>query len=497
MGVGVVVIVVGAAVVLGHALQWAIGRNALPFGAASAPDQPTSDADAQRQEYSAAVLAYALSGAEGSPCRVLDVSATSTVLELVGTGAVGIARITGDDLILSIDSSAPEPPDPIHRMVLTHLRSRGWKPTGEHQKQPIVSTGTLSSHPPGRMWWARFRSAVADQSLAAGLTRRRVPTSVMPVLAGIGAVGAIIGGLHTVVALMSVDIARLNLWWIATGLLGWRLVVDAGFAHLERSDLLTPLGRSIAIRTAHRLDEFTRTTPNDEVSGDPTLALAVAGGIPTRATRSIPIVDRRPSNRYWSSATGTRRVVSISSRWMPADGARPTRVLIGGVASIIAGFVFRSAVKRVAGSTWLVDLQESVPDAFGPLDRHLNVMTSLAIVPIVLGVTAVIIGTVDLAVNRDVSGVVIAVRLPLNHGVWDRVRLALSGVGHDGTAVVEICIDDGSGGPIRPLLVDSRAAAPVGATVLAKRTLILGRVRSLGPTGTSGASLSSGSTVER
>ncbi|MDA2946182.1 MAG: hypothetical protein O3C33_11355, partial [Actinomycetota bacterium] len=112
---------------------------------------------------------------------------------------------------------------------------------------------------------------------------------------------------------------------------------------------------------------------------------------------------------------------------------------------------------------------------------------AVALVPVVVGAIAAIVGVIDLVATREVAGVVIDVHLPDHRRLIDRLRSSISGAGHDGTAVVELAVDDGASDVVRPLLVDARAAAPVGATVLIRRTALLARVRSLGPTGTSGA----------
>ena len=487
---GLLVSLLCIALALGHLVRWALERD-LIGRSRSARNHEQATTDAPTDGHSAAVLSYALSGSTGDPCHVLASAATATVVELISDGAVAITRRSGDELVLAVDDRhATSTSSAARSMVLAHLRSRSWRPSGDHQRLPIVSTGTLAANPPGRWWWARFRSAVADDALAEGLTERRLPSRLFPAIALIGALGTAAGLIHTVVSLLARDVSRIDPWWILCALLGARLATAALISHFERSDLLTPLGRSVAMRAAHRVEDLARRIPpTADADGHAEMSLGVAGGLGTRAVRQLPIFEQGNSTRIWTPASGTPRVVRLAARWMPADGARPARVVVGGLGSVIAGLLVRRVLSTTRDAQWIRDLESAVPDAFGPLDRHFDTVAALAIAPIVLGLVAVVIGLVDLIITQEVKGVVVDVRLPSDHGFSGWIRTTLSGAGHDGTAVVEIAIDDGSRSVIRPLLVDARAAAPIGSTVLARRTPILGRVRAIGPTGTSGEAL--------
>ena len=478
-------------VALGHAARWLFDRGIVTPSDESA--NPSDDSQAREQsvdDVDAAVAAYVLSGAEGAPCRVLRDSATATAVEIIVDGIAQITRREGDDVVLELDESGPSTQSPRHRqLVVEHLWSRSWRPSRDADLRRIVSSGTLIANPPGRLWWARFRGAVADAAFEAGFTRRRLPIIPLRALIAVGAIVTAVAVLHTAIALIALNPSQLDPWLIAAGLGAAQLTVDALLLSIERSDLLTGRGRSLAVRVARRVDESANST-DTALDADVAPPLAVASGVATRAARQLAINPPAHDRRIWSTASGTPRVVRVARRFMPADGARPGRVAIGGVSAVVAGVIIRRVASSIRGTSWVTELESAVPDAFGPLDQHLNAVAALALAPIVLGALAAVVGVIDLAVTREITGVVIDVRLPSDRRFIDRLRASMSGAGHDGTAVVELAVDDGSSDVVRPLLVDARAAAPVGATVLIRRTALLARVRSLGPTGTSGAATS-------
>jgi hypothetical protein len=475
-------------VLIGHAARWLLDRGIITSsdgGADSSSDVEASERSVD--DLDAAVAAYVLSGAEGRPCRVLRDSATATAVEILADGLADIARREGDNIVIELAEAALDSHEPRHRqLVVGHLRSRSWRPSRDADRRRAVSTGTLMSNPPGRLWWARFRGAVADAALEAGLTHRRLPLLPLRALSVIGAIVVAATTLHTAMALVALDPSRLDPWLIVTGLVAARLTSDAALSSIERSDLLTARGRSLAVRLARRVEE-SADRADLALDADDVPPLAVAVGLANRAARQVAINPPLHDRRIWSTASGTPRVVRIARPWIPADGARPGRVALGGAAAVIAGAILRRVVSSIRDTSWINELESAVPEAFGPLDQHLDTVAAVALVPVVVGAIAAIVGAIDLVATREVAGVVIDVRLPDHRRLIDRLRSSISGAGHDGTAVVELAVDDGASDVVRPLLVDARAAAPVGATVLIRRTALLARVRSLGPTGTSGA----------
>jgi hypothetical protein len=440
------------------------------------------------------VLAYVVSGADGLPCRVLDVSAAATVTELIDLGTVSIIERQGNDVVLAIsDPDAWAPMLPHQQFVAEHLRSRAWRPSRDHQTVAEVSTGTLAAAPPSRWWWARFRSAIAAQARAAGYTSQRVSPISLQIPAAIGALIAFIAAVTTVTAIVARDVAGIDIWWIAVGCAGGVLTSRCVFSLLEPADVLTPAGTSMAIVASRRLEHHAAsTTTGDGLGSRSDLAAAVALGLPSAVTREVPLTSTSRERRIWSMASGTARVVRIHRLWLPGEGARPGFVIAGGIGGVIATTAIRSVVAAIRDTGWMTDLEQSVPDALGPLDQHLSAVASLALVPLAISVIAVVVGLIDVVATREVSGAVIDVRLPHDDTPTGRARQFIVGGGHDGAPLIELAVDDGEHATIHPLLVDARAGAPIGAQVTVRLTRILRRVRTITPIGTSGAMAASG-----
>lgn len=487
---GAVVTVAAVLVVAGHLIRWSIESGRFP----TRPSASTPTSATPAREPSAAVLSYVVSGADGAPCRVLDVSAAATGAELVDLGAVSITERHEHDVVLAIsDPDAWVSMLPHQQLVARHLRSRAWRPSRDRSRSAVVSTGTLAAAPPSRWWWARFRSAIAAQARAAGYTNQRVAPISLQIPAAIGALTALIAVVTTVTAIIARDLARIDIWWLAVGCAGAALTAHCVFSLLEPADVLTPVGMSMAIVASRRLEHLTATTTSgDRLGSRPDLAVAVALGLPTAVTRELPLTSTSRERRIWSMTSGTTRVVRIRRLWLPGEGARPGFVIAGGIGGVIATTVIRSVVAAIRDTDWVTDLEQSVPDALGPLDQHLSTVASLALVPLALSVVAVVVGLIDLMATREVSGVVIDIRLPLDDTLAGRARQVIVGGNHNGVALIELAVDDGEHETIHPLLVDARAGAPIGAQVTVRLTRILRRVRTITPIGTSGAMATSG-----
>jgi hypothetical protein len=102
---------------------------------------------------------------------------------------------------------------------------------------------------------------------------------------------------------------------------------------------------------------------------------------------------------------------------------------------------------------------------------------------------------IDLFATTTFSGTVIDVQLPEVQHVAQKMRAFFTGAGHDGVAIVEVTLDLGNSGTTRTIVVDARAAAPIGAEVVVEHTLLLRRLRSIAPRGSSGAEPPSTSTL--
>jgi hypothetical protein len=142
-------------------------------------------------------------------------------------------------------------------------------------------------------------------------------------------------------------------------------------------------------------------------------------------------------------------------------------------------------------------VRTNAPDAVADLDRLLDGLAGLAFVPLALGLVLIVSGAFDLGSRRVTAGEVIDVRVPDRRRPVDRLSAALAGIGHDGTLLVELAVDAGSGDRVRSWLVDARAAAPVGSTVEVHHTPVLGRVRSIRPLGSAGDAVPAGDAISR
>jgi hypothetical protein len=111
------------------------------------------------------------------------------------------------------------------------------------------------------------------------------------------------------------------------------------------------------------------------------------------------------------------------------------------------------------------------------------------------GIALAVIGFIDLFARHSVEGVVIDVRLPEERTAPQKLRAFFTGAGHDGVAIVEMTIERSASGTTQTFVVDARAAAPIGAEVTIEHTVLLRRVRSVAPRGTSGAARPSDSTL--
>ena len=125
------------------------------------------------------VAAFALSGADGGACYLLDHAASAAVAELVASGALN-AQTNGDEAWLSVGEPLNLASD--DAMLVDMLSARMSR---SHDGSEVVDSGTLAHHPPRMMWWLRYRRAVASRSRAAGITEAR---SAFGVLIGITAV---------------------------------------------------------------------------------------------------------------------------------------------------------------------------------------------------------------------------------------------------------------------------------------------------------------------
>jgi hypothetical protein len=440
------------------------------------------------------VAAFALSGADGGACYLLEHAASAAVAELAESGALN-AQSNGDEAWISVGEPLNLASDDA---MLVDMLSTRMSRSGDGSE--VVDSGTLAHHPPRMMWWLRYRRAVTNRSRAAGITEARSAFGVLigiTAIAGlIGAVGLATGARSVISAVASLDPLALRLWWLVLGIAGGRLALDALHTSVERSDILTGAGRQLVLRLAHQRDQLSGTiNPTHGLGDSADTALATAVGLPTRVARQVPLFSSRREPLMWSDYSGSLRLVRMHRDWRPGEGAHPRSALLGGLCAALVGVAVRWMLERVVSSEWYTSLFQDASPAVSDTERLLSIGQQVALVPLVGGITLAAIGFIDLFARRSVEGVVIDVRLPEERTAPQKLRAFLTGAGHDGVAIVEMTVERSASGTTQTFVVDARAAAPIGAEVTIEHTVVLRRVRSVAPRGTSGAARPADSTL--
>ena len=475
------VIVVIAAVVLWSVERgWISRRHTSMSGSAGAVTTPVTATVAP------AVLGYLVAAGDGQRCRCLDDAATATIADLVRRGAVAVTSRDGESVRLATDTGADVTLADHEALVLAHLRATSWPRDGA---SATVTSGTLAHHRPPRRWWFTWRRGVAAAARADGLTIERVPLGVVAPLWALGVIGAVVAGARVLAAIIGVDPGPLELWTLL-GCLGAVIVAVAALDLWgDPDDVITERGRQLV---ADRLERGigTDVTPSTGLGQRLGLPEAVACGISGAAVVQAPMLDHRRRRHIWSSATGRPRVIQVVSPVIPGRGGRPITVAAGGIAVGAAAFALRPLADRLTSWTGV----DAVLDTIAPgtevdvaIDRYDAVVTAIVVTFIVIGLWLMVAGAVDSFARRRRTGTVVSVSVMDGRTWWQRCGHRVAAVGHDGTALVELAIDDGHSTRLRSFLVDARAAAPHGATVEVTYTPLLGRVRRLAPVGDAGA----------
>ena len=438
-----------------------------------------------------AVASMLVVGLSGGACRVAGSAATATVVDLAARGAVslrddpannnGLLVVIGDDGSPDLESH--------ESMVLGLLRSRA--------RNGLVSTGTLLRNQPGWLWWARFRRAVALAARRDGLStaardERLVAAPAVPALpAALWALSEMFG----VITSRSLD--GLSVDGLVLGLLAFALLRTVISDLADPVDHLTESGRRHALAWMAIRADLSRRIPDDaspvtSTTRQRALAVAVATGAHETTRWALPLIDPVQPRRVWSDAGGRPRVVTIHSPLIPGRGGRPPVVAAVGLAAIVGSRIASSIVDGVRSSDRLDELDRLVPDANRWIDVLVDSIGWALWIPLIAGLWLLVAGAFDSVVRRSRRGLVIDVRL-LDEGSgrasWIR---ALAGAGRDGSALVELTVDDGAQPWLSSWLVTARSAPPIGAEVEVRHTPLLGRVRSIRPIGRSGAPVAPG-----
>lgn len=437
-----------------------------------------------------AVAAYIMTGTQGRPCRLLDVGAASTVAALAERGILDVVE-DGDTAVVACPRHA-EPLAHVDDALLVNMLRTRMSAVRQSESLLAVDSGTLAHARPSELWWSQYRRAVARRTTELGLTtQRNLTAGLLPVIVAMGTifVAGVLTSIGSVVsAIRSIDPSLLNLWWIVFTPVAAKTGFDAVRLLVEQELWLSEVGMATALRLDHWRDEIAgRVQSSDGVSHGRDVALAAALGVPTRIPRQIPLHGNSARRTVWSQADGTLHTIDIKRSRIPAEGTRPGHAVVWGGVSIAAALVVRSYGDRILQSDTFETMQSHTPTALSPVSSVVSAIIDLTLAPLAVGTALVIAGLVDLLIKRQFAGTVIDVRLPADHsfgGWWSAIT---AGAGHDGVAVVELSIERNDGG-VLTVLVDARAAAPLGAHVSIERTLLLRRVRSVSPIGRSGRS---------
>ena len=432
-----------------------------------------------------AVASMLVVGLSGGACRVAGSAATATVVDLAARGAVALRNDPAAEigLLVTVENGAPDV-EAHESMVLGLLRSRS--------RNGLVSTGTLLRNQPGWWWWARFRRAVAAASRRDGLSvaardERLVAAPALPALpAAVWAIAEVLG----VISSRSLD--GLSVDGLVLGLLSLALLRTVVADLADPVDHLTDSGRRHALAWMAIRADLSRRIPNDaspvtSATRQRALAVAVATGAHEATRWALPLMDPVQPRRVWSDAGDRPRVVTIHSPIIPGRGGRPPVVAAVGLLAIIGSRVAGSIVDSIRSSDRLDELDRLVPDANRWIDVLVDAVGWALWIPLVAGIWLTVAGAFDSAVSRTRRGLVVDVRLVdegSGRASWLR---ALAGAGRDGSALVELTVDDGEHPWLSSWLVNGRSAPPIGAEVEVRHTPLLGRVRSIRPIGRSGA----------
>ena len=482
----------GVAVLLGtFRLIWWLGANDHIL-AGSSKRQPGEVRDVDHCP--PALAAFVLVGADSGTCFLPHQAATAEVADLVQRNILH-ATTDGDTATISLGNATELSSDDA---LLVHMLQT--RMSRSDNDLAVVGSGTLAHHPPIQVWWLRYRRAIALRSRELGLSQQR---PFLQCFFGISGVAAVIGIAGLAIALRSLvramtalDPLELNVWWLVLGGFGIRVAVDAFRTGIERSDVLTPTGRHCAVRLSHMRDRLVEVvSPNDGIGDSRDIAHAVALGIPTRVTRQIPLFSPHDEHLIWSSSGDSVRLTRVQRDWRPGEGTQPRVAIIAGLAATVIALGVRRAVNGISAGDWLTSLSANSPVAITDVERLLSIGGQAALLVLFGGICVAIAGFIDIFARRTFYGTVIGVRLPEAQTVTQKLREFLTGAGHDGVAIVEVTLDLEDSHRPRTIVVDARAAAPIGSEVAVEQTLLLRRVRSVAPRGRSGAEHLSGSTL--
>lgn len=280
----------GVAVLLGaFRLIWWLGANDHIL-CGSPKSHPSDEHDVEHCP--PALAAFALVGADSGTCFLPVQAATAAVADLVQRDVLH-ATTDGDIATISLGNATELSGDDA---LLVHMLQTRMSESDSVSEG--VGSGTLAHHPPGQVWWLRYRRAVTLRSRNLGLTQPRpflqIFFGISGIAAAIGLAGLFIALRSLIRAMTALDPFELNLWWLILGGVGIRLALGAFRTGIERSDVLTATGRHYAVRLSHLRDRLVETVGLVDGIGDSRdIAHAIALGIPAGNSANSAVLPTR------------------------------------------------------------------------------------------------------------------------------------------------------------------------------------------------------------
>jgi hypothetical protein len=408
---------------------------------------------------------------------------TATTLDLASRGWIQLAH-AGTELIVFTRGSGQHGDvlRPFEQQVLNHLAAQTF--------EGVTSAATLvaAQHRLSRRWWRRFRHGVVATSREYGLTRGRYG----PEQLGAPALAALLAFVLVVVAwrtgdeqVSTADSLAPRLVWIiglfaALGLAVDTLRVYRSVAELPTDDGLRRTAKWLGYRTRLRAKIPDRASVVAPPEQQRALADACVMGVAEHVVEQVPVAPE-DDRLAWSDAGGTPHIVRVRYPIRPAYGRQPVLVTVIGVVVLLASFVAREMLGRIADGQLLESLVDRFPEHDDLVGNVAEILAVLMFVPVAWAIWAIVAGVVDTVSVTERVGVVIRARRPAE---VSRFARSLRPVSERDRYSVFLAVDDGTRRSVTAWLADERTAAPQGAQARVRATPLLGHVRRSEPIGT-------------
>jgi hypothetical protein len=370
--------------------------------------------------------------------RVTDDAVPATLIDLAARNVVDIEQRGPGIFYVRLRDADVEALTSYERRVLDHLRA-----SAHDGVVPAEALTTGPQHASAR-WMRGFVSGVVSDAQARGLSVEAVGGAIFTVLTGAAGIPAVL-----VWAAWEFE-AGLMVIVVAVALLGW---IKRQHPQRETQAGMEAASRWLGVRA--ELTEnpvFATHSPLQVELWDRLLAYGAALGVASGASRPLPMGVESDTNA-WSAHGGRWRSVRIRypRLWPPGWGADPL-VAIGAGLAVVAGGAF---FLYVAGASFLDT------GVFGA------VPLIVVGIPVILGVSVVVLGAADWRTAVEVTGPI----------------LRLRSFGDDKKQRYYVAVDDGRSREIRAFKVSPRLyhGLEQGDVVTVRSTANLGCVRWIVP----------------